>query len=80
MDRRPGWHDSRRICALSDGDRHLGHIILIAGQWICFDATHLNNSRTGFRHLGNFPTIAAAKAALESSCAKEAQVSRMWIS
>ena len=80
MDRRPGWRDSRHVCALSDGDRHLGHIILIAGQWIYFDATHLNDARTGFRHLGNFPSITVAKAAVEGSCAKDARFSRMWIS
>ena len=80
MDRRLGWRDSRHICALSDGDRHLGHIVLEAGQWICFDATHLNDVRTGFKLLGNFPSITVAKAAVEASCEKDSQFSRMWIS
>jgi hypothetical protein len=68
-DRTPGWRDSRYVCALSDGDRHLGHIVLRDDQWYCFDATHLNDARTGFMHLGTFPSINAAKAAVEGSCA-----------
>jgi hypothetical protein len=57
-----------------------GHIVLKGGQWYACDATHLNDARNGFRHLGAFPSIHAAKAAVESSCAKEPQVKRMWIS
>lgn len=80
QDRRPGWRDSRHVCALSDGDRHLGHIVLNAGQWNAFDATHLDDKRSGFRDLGSFASIIGAKAAVEGSCAKESQVSRLWIS
>jgi hypothetical protein len=80
MDRTPGWRDSRHVCALSDGDRHLGHIVLIAGQWCAFDATHLDDKRSGFRDLGTFPSVAVAKAAVEGSCAKDSQFSRVWIS
>jgi hypothetical protein len=67
-DSTPGWRDSRNVCALSDGDRHLGHIVLKDGQWYCFDATHLNDARNGFKQLGAFPSIHVAKAAVESSC------------
>jgi hypothetical protein len=79
-DRTPGWRDSRTICTLSDGDRHLGHIIQKDGQWYCFDGTHLNETRTGFRRVGTFQNIHTAKAAVEGSCAMDAQVSRMWAS
>jgi hypothetical protein len=94
-DNTPSWRDSRDVCALSDGERHLGHIVLRSGQWRAFDATHLNDARDGFRHLGNFSSIVVAKAAVEQSCAKEngavlrdqethsakdSKVSRMWIS
>jgi hypothetical protein len=75
-----GWRDSRNVCALSDGDRHLGHIVLKAGQWYSFDATHLNESSNGFRHLGTYHSIDVAKAAVEGSCAKDLQFSRVWIS
>jgi hypothetical protein len=78
-DRTPGWRDSRHICALWDGDRHLGYIVLKSGQWSCFDATHLNDAGDGFRHLGNFSGINIAKAVVEGSCAMESQVKRMWV-
>jgi hypothetical protein len=80
QDNTPCWRDSRFVCALSSADRHLGHIVLKSGQWNSFDATHLNDAGDGFRHLGAFPSIAVAKAAVECSCAKELQVKRMWVS
>jgi hypothetical protein len=67
QDRTPGWRDSRHVCALTDGERHLGHIILKAGKWVSFDATHLDDARTGFRHLGTFHSLQVAKAAVECS-------------
>jgi hypothetical protein len=79
-DRTPCWHDSGLVCAFSDRDRHLGHIVLKRRQWYAFDATHLNDAGDGFRYLGAFSSIHVAKAAVESSCAKEFQVKRMWVS
>jgi hypothetical protein len=88
-DRTPGWRDSNNVCALSDGDRHLGHIVLKAGQWNAFDATHLNENRSGFRYLGTFPSLNLAKTAVEASVgpagklevrAQAAGNSGMWLS
>jgi hypothetical protein len=36
------WRHSASICALADGERHLGHIVQIGGRWYAFDATHFN--------------------------------------
>jgi hypothetical protein len=76
---RTGWRNSGEVCALSDGHRHLGHIVLNAGRWTAFDATHPDDSGNGFKHLGTFRTIAGAKAAVESSCAKDSQLGSAWI-
>jgi hypothetical protein len=64
------WRDSTDVCALSDGERHLGHIVLIGMNWNAFDAVHLNDNRNGFKYLGTFPSIAAAKAVVEVSIAR----------
>ena len=63
----PAWRNSAEICALADGERHLGHILQIGGRWYAFDATHLNNGGDGFRDLGSFASIASAKQAVELS-------------
>jgi hypothetical protein len=63
----PAWRDSQEICALADGERHLGHVIKIGGRWHAFDATHFNDESNGFRSVGTFASISAAKEALESS-------------
>jgi hypothetical protein len=84
-DRTPGWYDSSYICTLSDGERHLGHIVN-TGEWNAFDATCLNENRTGCKHLGYFPSVAAAKAAVEDSVARNdskmsmAAAGGVWIS
>jgi hypothetical protein len=65
-----GWWDSEAICALSDSDRHLGHIVLTRNRWNAFDATHLDEARAGFRYLGAYRTQAEAKAAVEASAAE----------
>jgi hypothetical protein len=72
-DRTPGWRDSSNVCALSDGDRHLGHVVLKARQWNAFDATHLDDQRNGFKDLGMFPSLNLAKAAVEESIASESK-------
>lgn len=66
---KPNWCDSSYICAFSDGERHLGHIVY-TGLWNAFDATCMNDNQNGYRDLGNFPSIAAAKAAVENSIAR----------
>jgi hypothetical protein len=68
-DKTPGWRDSNNVCALSDGDRHLGHVVLKARRWNAFDATHLDDNRSGFRSLGTFASLNHAKAAVEKSIA-----------
>jgi hypothetical protein len=64
-----GWLDSHIVCALSDSERHLGHIVFERNYWKAFDATHLDEPRTGFLYLGTFKAADAAKAAVESSVA-----------
>jgi len=60
------WKDSAEVCALADEERHLGHIIRIGAGWHAFDATHMNDEGNGFRSLGTFAGISAAKAAVEN--------------
>ncbi|MGA2715628.1 MAG: hypothetical protein ABSG41_21220 [Bryobacteraceae bacterium] len=80
-----GWRDSSYICTLSDGERHLGHIVN-TGHWNAFDATCLNEDRTGCKHLGLFLSVAAAKAAVEDSVVRNdrkmsmAAAGGLWIS
>ena len=61
------WRNSTDICALADGERHLGHILLIGGRWFAFDATHLNEGMNGFRELGSFASQGPAREAVELS-------------
>jgi hypothetical protein len=76
MDQKPmqtatgaSWRDSKNVCALADGDRHLGHIIRAGDGWIAFDATHMADLSAAFRPLGFFPTMATAKDAVQSATA-----------
>lgn len=66
------WRDSSTICSLADAERHLGHIIRAGSYWLAFDATHFNDTGTGFRLLGCCPDIAAAKQAVEQLVLKNA--------
>jgi hypothetical protein len=59
------WRNSGHICALSDGERHIGHVVKIGGRWHAFDATHSNEAGNGFRSLGTFAALNAAKEAVE---------------
>jgi hypothetical protein len=61
------WRNSGHICALSDGERHVGHILRIGGRWHAFDAMHSNEAGDGFRSLGTFATVGSAKEAVEQS-------------
>ena len=64
----PAWRNSTEICALADGERHLGHILKIGERWYAFDGTHSNDESNGFRNLGAFASIGSAKIAVELSC------------
>lgn len=61
------WRISSQICALSDGERHVGHIVKIGGRWHAYDAMHANETGDGFRNLGTFAALEPAKAAVEQS-------------
>jgi len=61
----PTWRDSSSVCSLADGERHLGHIVRAGNHWFGFDATHINDSGTGFRFLGCYPSITAARRAVD---------------
>jgi hypothetical protein len=63
----PVWRESGDVCALADSERHLGHAVRVDKHWIAYDAIHFNPSNDGFRIIGTFQTIAAAKRAIESS-------------
>ena len=63
----PVWRESPDICALSDSERHLGHAIRAGAHWIAYDAIHVNSSNGGFRVIGTFDTVAAAKEAIENT-------------
>ena len=66
----PVWCESDHICAIADGDRHLGHGVHAEdGVWHAYDATKLNSNRDGFRYIGQFSTAAEAKAAVENAIA-----------
>jgi len=63
----PAWRNSNEICALADGERHLGHILKIGERWYAFDGTRLDEESGGFRRLGSFPTVESAKGAVETA-------------
>ena len=59
------WRHSEHVCALSDGDRHIGHIVKIGGRWHAFDAMHSNEQGNGFRSLGTYAGAGPARNAVE---------------
>jgi hypothetical protein len=65
------WRNSVDICALADGERHLGHVLQIGGRWYAFDATQFNNESDGFRNLGSYADVVSAKEAVERSTSHE---------
>jgi hypothetical protein len=65
---KPSWRNSDFICALADSDRHLGHLVKV-GEWHAYDATQPNDASIGFKYLGAFVDLAAARQAVESSVA-----------
>lgn len=60
------WQYSGQICALSDGERHIGHVVKIGGRWHAFDAMHGNDTGDGFQSLGTFVARESAITAVES--------------
>ena len=62
----PAWWDSDTLCAVSDGERHLGHIIRARG-WQAFDATKLNDTGDSYKYIGRFSTRREAKDAVMNS-------------
>jgi hypothetical protein len=66
MPERLTWHDAADICALEDGERHLGHVVHDEG-WHAYDATKPNSAGNAVRELGRFDTAEDAKAAVELS-------------
>ncbi len=65
----PSWLDSVRICAYSDDDRHLGHVVRIGEGWMAYDATHVNTQGNAFRPIGFFLTVDNAKEAVQRAIA-----------
>jgi hypothetical protein len=62
----PKWCDSESLCAVSDDDRHLGHILRARG-WQAFDSTKLNETGDSYRYIGTFPNKRQAKEAVMNS-------------
>jgi hypothetical protein len=62
------WHDSPYICTLSNGSRHLGHVVKLE-LWRAYDSVHLNDQQNGFRCPGEFKRLSDAKRAVEHSIA-----------
>ena len=61
------WQNAPHICALSDGERHLGHVVRVGGRWHAYDAMHSNATGDGFLTLGTFAAVEAAQQAVEQS-------------
>lgn len=70
----PNWRESADVCALADEERHLGHAIRAGKCWIAYDGVHLSPGGQGFRIIGTFQTISAAKQAIEET----AGISSVW--
>ena len=72
------WRNSTDICALADSERHFGHVIKTE-QWHAYDAIHSNESSKGFKYLGPFVDLAAAKQAVESAVAQAREIRVMRV-
>lgn len=66
----PAWRISAHMCALADGERHLGHVVKVGARWHAYDATHSNDAGDGFLCMGNFVSLESAKNAVEQNCGK----------
>lgn len=61
------WQVAPGVCALADGERHLGHAFHEGTTWVAYDAVHVNASGDGFLCLGHYQTMDKAKSAIENS-------------
>ena len=61
------WRESEDICALADSERHFGHAVRAGSCWIAYDGMHLNPKGDGFRVIGTFASVSAAKQAIEEN-------------
>jgi phage repressor protein C with HTH and peptisase S24 domain len=66
IDRR-GWQISDRLCAWSDQERHLAHIVKLGDRWFASDSTHSSGESGGFLFLGSFAGKEAAMDAAEDA-------------
>ena len=65
------WRTSNHTCALTDGERHIGHVVKLGSLWHAFDATHPNDSGDGFRPIGIFAVPDDGQRAVERCYATE---------
>jgi hypothetical protein len=72
----PAWRASNSVCALADGERHIGHVLKIGGRWHAFDGMHFNRESNGFRSLGSFASLTAAKEAVLYSTGSKSETDR----
>ena len=61
------WQDDIEVSALSDSERHLGHIFWDGDAWVAYDAVHPSPSSDGFLCLGRFRSVNEAKEVIEKS-------------
>lgn len=73
------WSDSDAVCCFVNGERYLGHIVRAADNWLAFDATHLDESGSGFCLLGCCATMAFAKYLVEQSFRRDRARERLAI-
>jgi hypothetical protein len=59
------WRDGSHTCALSDSERHLGHLFESEGKWTAFDATRPNRTKTGPKRVGVFDSLEQSRRELE---------------
>lgn len=76
LTRSRSWKTSEYVCAFSDDERHLGHVIRTE-QWNAFDATRLGEASGGFKYLGSFADLARAMQAVERSVEQKRELRTM---
>ena len=63
------WNIGEHTCALSDSERHLGHVFRDGEKWLAYDAVHSNTKGNDFRFLGRYNSALDARRAVEKSLA-----------
>lgn len=76
LTRSRSWKNSEYVCAFSDDERHLGHVVKTK-QWDAYDATRLNETSEGFKYLGAFADLATAMLTVERSVERKREVRTM---